>query len=760
MLTDRPRKLAWPYPFRMSFMNRPRVSLPSHPASGEDSPQPLSDGTGVGAPRPDALPPGSRLDEYRIERVIGASGFGIVYLAQDTALDRPVAIKEYLPDTLAMRGEDGLQVMLRAPSHAESFERGRRAFIEEAQLLAQCDHPSLLRVLRKWEGNGTVYRAMPCYRGQTLLSLRQSMQGPPDEASLRALLDGLMEALETLHAVGGVHREVSPANILLLPDDRPVLMDWSAARRAIVGNQARALMTLLAPSFAPIEQVMPSPERPVGPWTDVYALGMVVKYCLSGELPPPASLMSAPTHAPMAMLVRQLREKHPSLHYSPSFLAAIDGALIHLPEDRLRSIEELRQRLDDHPSARGDFLDLDLDAASAQAANDTGSMSLGEPQEPTFARAAETADHRPEDAPAGATASAAAPADAPPPEARRTNAGADRKPASGFGDTPRTAPGTNELWNGLFGARAAQADADRIDEDHRFLAPELASEPPDIDLSQPGELPPLPAFDARTEPDISLDDRPMSLPGFGERSRRARRRAAWFAAILLLGSAGAAAWWMNQEREAAQAQSAFEMAATRDGLTAQLPALPAPPATDAASPPAAPVNAAPGTSGSEADIVPAQPPRPGVAATTTPATQDVPPQLAAATPPPVATVDAPASPRPDVPAAAMPPAPEPSVIAPATPLTSTSGTGAAAEPARPQRPAATAARNERQARTPPPKSGPAPRPAETARIANPREACGNRTEFSLYRCMQAQCAKAQWKQHPSCKRLRSRDEVE
>ena len=751
----------------MSFMDRQRVSFPSHPAAGEGSPAPVVDGgTGVGAPRPDALPPGSRLDEYRIERVIGASGFGIVYLAHDTALDRPVAIKEYLPDTLAMRNEDGLQVMLRAPSHAESFERGRRAFIEEAQLLAQCDHPSLLRVLRKWEGNGTVYRAMPCYPGQTLLALRQSMQGPPDEASLRALLDGLMDALETLHAVGGVHREVSPANILLLPDDRPVLMDWSAARRAIVGNQARALMTMLAPSFAPVEQTMPSPERPVGPWTDVYALGMVVKYCLSGELPPPASLMSTPAHAPMSTLIRQLREKHPALHYSPSFLAAIDGALIHLPEDRLRSIEEFRQRLDDHPRAHGDFLDLDLDAAPAQAANDTESTPSASAAPEGEAPGPVHGSKRGGD-PAAQTPIAGGPADGAKSPPRKEPPAADRPSAGGFSDTPRGAPGAGELWQDLFGARAAKVDADRaeadrIEADSRFLAAESTSVPPDIDLSQPGELPPLPAFDAGAMPDIALDDhagdRPMAMADFAGRSRRSRRRAAWVAAVLLLGTAGAAAWWMNQEREAAQAQSAFATVATRDGLTANVPVVPEAPGKDVAPAGAAPAAAQENTE-IQAAIQPTGAAPPVVPAEATPVNPEPPAQVAAAAQPGAAT-------GPDVPAATMPPAPE-QVAAPQSPsatATSTSGTGTAAPPVRPERPerpaAAAPARSERAIRTAPPKTA-STRPPEQPRAAgNPREACGNRTQFSLYRCMQAQCAKAQWKQHPSCKRLRVRDEVD
>src|SRR5258706_910519 len=301
---------------------------------------------GFEANRSDALQPGTRLEGYDIERVLGASGFGFVYLAIDSNTLRRVAIKEYLPDTLAVRDEDGVQVLVRADSHIEAFERGRRAFIEEAQLLARCEHPSLLRVIRNWQGKGTAFRVMPYYPGNSLQSLREAMDAPPDEASLRALLDGLLGALETLHDAGVTHREVSASNVLLLPDDTPILLDFNAARRAMVGDQARALMSLLKPTFAPIELTAPSPDLPIGPWTDVYCVGAVVKYCVSGEMP--RQSMSAAAREPLGMVVRRLQSTFPRLQYSPSFLTAIDAALAANPGDRPQSMNEFRKRLEDH----------------------------------------------------------------------------------------------------------------------------------------------------------------------------------------------------------------------------------------------------------------------------------------------------------------------------------------------------------------------------------------------------------------------------
>ncbi|HET9644383.1 MAG TPA: protein kinase, partial [Burkholderiaceae bacterium] len=122
----------------------------------------------------DALPVGTQLAEYRIERVLGEGGFGIVYQAVDTILQRRVAIKEFLPFALAGRAS-GLEIGLRSREHGEAFARGLHSFLDEARLLAQFDHPSLVRVYRFWEQNNTAYMAMPYYEGRTLQAVRREM---------------------------------------------------------------------------------------------------------------------------------------------------------------------------------------------------------------------------------------------------------------------------------------------------------------------------------------------------------------------------------------------------------------------------------------------------------------------------------------------------------------------------------------------------------------------------------------------------------
>ena len=126
----------------------------------------------------EALPAGTRFGELEIVRVLGVGGFGIVYLARDHALERDVALKEYMPASLATRGQ-GPQITVRSGALSETYAVGLRSFINEARLLAKFDHPSLVKVYRFWEDNATAYMVMPYLQGCTLREARRAMAGPP-----------------------------------------------------------------------------------------------------------------------------------------------------------------------------------------------------------------------------------------------------------------------------------------------------------------------------------------------------------------------------------------------------------------------------------------------------------------------------------------------------------------------------------------------------------------------------------------------------
>jgi serine/threonine protein kinase len=292
-----------------------------------------------------ALPAGAWLDEFEVEEIIGEGSVAIVYAATDRVRTVPVAIAEYVPALLAQRNAEA-QVTPRTSAQADAFAKGLKAFINETRTLARCDHPSLVRTVRLLEANATAYRVMPRYPGRRLTEVRPGMNEPPDEEALRALLDPLLGALRAFHHAGGCHGKVTPSNILLLADNRPLLLAPGAAGRAIASDQIDALMTSVEPCFAPIEQIVEA-DIPLHPSADLYALAGVARYWMSGQLPAPA--FGAPSTArreTLADTVQRLCLTWPRLHYSASLLDALDSALSIYPAERPQSVAQMRARLD------------------------------------------------------------------------------------------------------------------------------------------------------------------------------------------------------------------------------------------------------------------------------------------------------------------------------------------------------------------------------------------------------------------------------
>ena len=291
---------------------------------------------------PDALPAGTRVAEFELKSMLGSGGFGIVYLAWDHALEREVALKEYMPGTLAGRGS-GLHVSVRTGSGADTYQLGLRSFINEARLLARFDHPSLVKVYRFWEDNGTAYMVMPYYRGRTLRQARAGMIVPPAEGACRRVLDALLAALDVLHREGVYHRDIAPDNILLGDDGVPVLLDFGAARR-VIGDGAQALTSIMKPHFAPLEQYADATALRQGPWTDLYALGGTIYFLITGQSPVPAASRALHDDQPRLATLRPA-------DCSPGFLAAIDWMLALRPPERPQSVQMLRDVLDGRMAA-------------------------------------------------------------------------------------------------------------------------------------------------------------------------------------------------------------------------------------------------------------------------------------------------------------------------------------------------------------------------------------------------------------------------
>ncbi len=293
-----------------------------------------------------ALPAGTYLGEFEITGVLGEGGFGIVYVAWDHSLRRRVALKEYMPSSLAARA-GSTEVRVRSDRHRETFDVGLKSFVNEARLLAQFDHPSLVKVFRFWEANGTAYMVMPLYEGVTLKDKLRQMEAPPDEAWLMQLLAPLTEALAVIHAGNCFHRDIAPDNIILLAgSERPLLLDFGAARR-VIGDMSQALTVILKPGFAPVEQYDEVPDLKQGAWTDIYALAASVHFAIMGKTPPSSlGRLLNDSFVPLAQSAEG--------RYSEGFLRAIDRALSVRPNERTASAAELRADLGLPPPGAAD----------------------------------------------------------------------------------------------------------------------------------------------------------------------------------------------------------------------------------------------------------------------------------------------------------------------------------------------------------------------------------------------------------------------
>jgi non-specific serine/threonine protein kinase len=301
-----------------------------------------------------ALLPGTQLREFEVVETIGEGGFSIVYAARDLRLGREVAIKEYIPSSLAGRAA-GSTVRVRSEQHRESFEAGLAGFMNEARLLAQFKHPALVEVLQFWEENGTAYMVMPRYRGKTLRQVLKEQTARCGEQWLKTTLSPVLDVLDLLHARSVYHRDIAPDNILIQNRGGAVLLDLGSARE-ILGDRDSSVTVVVKPGYAPLEQYSGEFALPQGPWTDVYAFGALLHFAVTGS-PPQASISRIMKDGcqPLAGSNRP--------GFSERFLAAIDSALALQPGDRPQTARALRDA-------------LGVDEASPAPAPSAGSAAL------------------------------------------------------------------------------------------------------------------------------------------------------------------------------------------------------------------------------------------------------------------------------------------------------------------------------------------------------------------------------------------------
>ena len=227
------------------------------------------------------LPEGTLLHggQYRIEQHLASGGFGNTYLATDVNLKARVAIKEFYIKMINYREEDNLTVGVSNADNLGMFNSLREKFKKEAQRIFKIHHNNVVRVYALFEEFGTVYYAMDFIEGESLNN-RIERDGPVDEALARSVLDQMMDALDEVHRAGLLHLDIKPHNIMVTPDGVAKLIDFGASKHANKAEATTLTGFAFTPEYAPPELTNQEYDE-IGPWTDIYSLGITLFRVLS-----------------------------------------------------------------------------------------------------------------------------------------------------------------------------------------------------------------------------------------------------------------------------------------------------------------------------------------------------------------------------------------------------------------------------------------------------------------------------------------------
>jgi serine/threonine protein kinase len=289
-------------------------------------------------PKPAPLPAGTVVGGYKIVRKIAAGGFGVVYLAEDDQ-QRPVALKEYLPSSLAERLEGDLEPHV-PPEKLPLYRLGLKSFFEEGRALAQISHPGVVSVLNFFRQHETVYMVMNYLEGDTLqefiVTARDlNREKILRESTIRSLFDELLRGLRIVHQHKMLHLDIKPANIFITNDNRAVLLDFGAARD-VLNKQGEFSRPMYTPGFAAPE--MYRRDNSMGPWTDIYSIGACIYACMNGY---------PPTEAPKRVETDELGRHMDRLRsiYSDGLIEVTQWCMALDPLARPQSVFALQKEL-------------------------------------------------------------------------------------------------------------------------------------------------------------------------------------------------------------------------------------------------------------------------------------------------------------------------------------------------------------------------------------------------------------------------------
>ncbi len=283
------------------------------------------------------LAAGARVGPYVVDAVIGVGADHLTYRAVNEETGRQLALKEFKPAGWVVRAADGRTLVPRAPEDAEPFAALAAEIAAQTRGRERFRHPNVIAIFDVVAANGTVYLAMDRYPGRPLSTLL----GPGealDRNEVDEILAPLLDGLEALHDDGLVHLDISPASLFIRRDGRPMLGRASlhpAARR----GEGRSFV--LGDDDAYFAEELFFPERPFGPWTDIYGLSATFYRLIAGTPPPNVvkrikeTARSRPDPA-LAVLTGLRNQWHDDLIDTLSRGMAIDA------DDRIASVDRFR----------------------------------------------------------------------------------------------------------------------------------------------------------------------------------------------------------------------------------------------------------------------------------------------------------------------------------------------------------------------------------------------------------------------------------
>lgn len=225
--------------------------------------------------------------KYLVGDVLGEGGFGITYIGMDMNLEVRVAIKEFYPSGYCTREANVTNnVTLYQERDMDYILKWKERFLNEARCLGKFSNLSgVVGVRDFFRENQTAYIVMEYLEGITLKEYARSVGGKIPVKQLLESLEPVILSLNEVHKQGLIHRDISPDNIMLLPDGSMKLLDFGAAR-SYDGDNEKSLSVMLKPGYAPEEQYRRKGKQ--GPWSDVYAFAATIYKCITGVTPPEA----------------------------------------------------------------------------------------------------------------------------------------------------------------------------------------------------------------------------------------------------------------------------------------------------------------------------------------------------------------------------------------------------------------------------------------------------------------------------------------